>query len=89
MARTDKRDREERINIRTVCSKEREVMPLCDYEGYIEFRPDGIHDVSLHEYEEIDVIENVTVQILKCKACGKISIGYWRGGIEDRPGEQK
>lgn len=60
-------------------------MPLCDYEGWLEFRPDGVHDVSLHEYEEIETIENCTVQVLKCKACGKISIGFWRGGIEDRP----
>ena len=30
------------------------------------------------EYEEVEVIPNCEVQILKCRACGKISIGWKR-----------
>ena len=29
-------------------------MPICDLEGYVDFRPDGETSVSLHEYEEMD-----------------------------------
>lgn len=64
-------------------------MPDCDLNGWIEFRPDGEHAVSLHDFEEVDVIEGVTIQILRCRKCGRLSYGWWRGGIEDRPGEQK
>lgn len=60
-------------------------MPLCDYEGWLEFRPDGEHAVSLHDYEEVEVIEGVTIQILRCRQCGRLSYGWWRGGIDDRP----
>ena len=61
------------------------MMSICDMEGYLEFKPDGEHAVSLHEYEEIETIENCTVQILRCKACGRLSWGWWRGTKEDRP----
>lgn len=59
-------------------------MPLCDYEGWLEFKPDGEHSVSLHEYEEVEVIENCTVQILRCKACGKLSWGWYRNGNKSK-----
>lgn len=38
-----------------------------------------------HELVEDEVIENCTVQILKCKKCGEVSIGWCRGGIKDIP----
>ena len=53
-------------------------MPDCDKDAWFEFRPDGEHAMSLHDYEEIEVVHNVTVQILKCRRCGKISIGWYR-----------
>lgn len=54
-------------------------MPDCDKDAWFEFRPDGVNTLSLHDYEEIEVIPNCTVQILKCKKCGKLSIGWYRG----------
>ena len=63
-------------------------IPDCDLNGWLEFKPDGQNTVSLHDYEEVEVIENVTVQILRCKRCGHLSIGYWRGGIDDRPDQK-
>ena len=60
-------------------------MPDCDKDAWWEFRPDGKTSVSHHEYEEVEVIEGVTIQLLRCKRCGALSIGWWRGGLEDRP----
>lgn len=36
-------------------------------------------EVSSHDYEEVETINNCKVQILKCKNCGEISIGWERG----------
>lgn len=59
--------------------------PDCDLNGFLDFRPDGVHSVSLHDFEEVEVIEGVTIQVLRCKRCGRLSYGWWRGGIADRP----
>lgn len=53
-------------------------MPDCDRDAWWDFRPDGEHSLSKHEYEEVEVIPNCEVQILKCRACGKISVGWKR-----------
>ena len=45
---------------------------------YIEFLPDGVHPLSPHEFVEEEVIQNAWVQILRCKKCGHISIGWRR-----------
>ena len=58
-------------------------MPDCDKDAWYEFRPDGVTPLSLHDYVEVDVIPNCTVQILKCRTCGKISIGYWKNSSLD------
>lgn len=60
-------------------------MPDCDLNGWVHFLPDGEHEVSLHDFVEEEVIEGCTVQILRCVKCGKLSVGFWRGGIDDRP----
>ena len=49
----------------------------------VDFKPDGIHTVkpeqiSRHKYEEIGVYQNVTVQVLRCKDCGDISLAWMR-----------
>ena len=49
-------------------------MPDCDRDAWWEFRPDGEHAVSLHDFEEVEVIEGVTIQLLRCKRCGALSI---------------
>ena len=55
-------------------------MPDCDRDAWWEFRPDGKTPVSHHDFELIEVVENARVEILKCKTCGKISIGWYRKG---------
>ena len=53
-------------------------MPICDYEGWVDFKPDGEHSVSLHEYVEEEVIPYARVQILRCVSCGKLSWAWER-----------
>jgi len=52
-------------------------MPECDYDGWKVMIGDS--ELSPHDYEEVEVIHNCTVQILRCKRCGKLSIGWTRG----------
>lgn len=40
-------------------------------------------EIEPHEYEEVEVIHNVCVQILKCRKCGKISIGWYKENDSD------
>lgn len=54
-------------------------IPDCDLNGWLEFKPDGKNTVSLHDFEEVEVIEGATVQILRCRKCGAISVGWTRG----------
>lgn len=53
----------------------------CDLNGYLDFRPDGVHSVSLHDYEEVEVINNAQVRILRCRKCGAYSVGWSRQPI--------
>jgi hypothetical protein len=55
-------------------------MPDCDLNGWVHFLPDGEHEVSLHDFEEIEVVHNAVVRILKCRKCGALSIGWHREG---------
>lgn len=45
----------------------------------VTIKPDGIHELSKHKYELEERIPNCTVEILRCKVCGDISIGWYRG----------
>ena len=42
--------------------------------------------MELNMYDQCEVIENCTVEILTNTLTGETSVGWWRGGIEDRPG---
>lgn len=44
----------------------------------ITIKPDGIHELSPHKFTEEMKLKNVTVQILRCKVCGEVSIGWYR-----------
>lgn len=39
--------------------------------------------ISIYDQEEIH--ENCTVQILTNTVTGDVSVGWWHGGMEDRP----
>jgi hypothetical protein len=64
--------------------------PSCDQNGSIHFLPDGEHEVSLHDFEEVEVMEaeGITIQLLRCRRCGEYSLGWWKGGIDDRPDQK-
>lgn len=41
--------------------------------------------VNVEEFDEVEVHENCTVQILRNSRTGETSIGWWEGGLEDEP----
>ena len=42
--------------------------------------------MELNMYDHCEIIEGCTVEILTNTATGETSAGWWRGGVEDRPG---
>ena len=42
--------------------------------------------MDLNMYDQCEVIEGCTVEILTNTLTGETSVGWWRGGAEDRPG---
>jgi predicted RNA-binding Zn-ribbon protein involved in translation (DUF1610 family) len=49
----------------------------------VTIKPDGVHELSAHQYELEERIPNCTVEILRCKVCGELSIGWYRSEKED------
>lgn len=47
----------------------------------VTIRPDGVHELSLHRFREIETVENATVEILECEDCGEVSIGWYRNEV--------
>ena len=52
-------------------------MGECRFNG-VTILPDGIHPLSPHAYQEELHLRNVEIQILRCKICGHVSIGWRR-----------
>ena len=50
----------------------------CSFREGVSIRPDGVHELEPHAYQETQIIHNATVSILKCKNCGKESVGWLR-----------
>lgn len=42
--------------------------------------------VETNFYDEVEVIENCTVQILRNSLTGECSVGWWHGTANDMPG---
>lgn len=42
--------------------------------------------MELNLYDQCEIIEGCTVEILTNTLTGDTSVGWWRGGVEDRPG---
>ena len=42
--------------------------------------------MELNMYDQCEIIEGCTVEILTNTLTGETSVGWWRGGVEDRPG---
>ena len=52
-------------------------MSKCSH-GTITILPDGIHPLTPHAFPEGLHLRNVEIQILRCKICGHVSIGWRR-----------
>lgn len=50
---------------------------MCEHSG-VTIKPDGVHVLSPHQYKKMQKLKNVTIEILECKVCGKVSIGWYR-----------
>ena len=42
-------------------------------------------DVEANLFDEEEIIENCTVQILRNSVTGEVSVGWWRGTLDDMP----
>lgn len=52
----------------------------------VTIKPDGIHELSPHRFVLDQRLRNVTVEILHCKCCGKVSVGWHRQeNTEEQP----
>lgn len=63
-------------------------------EPHIIYRCSGVcqhfkRETKLNIYDKCDVIEGCTVEILTNTLTGETSVGWWRGGVEDRPGMEE
>lgn len=45
--------------------------------------------MELNLYDKCEIIENCTVEILTNTLTGETSVGWWRGGVDDRPGMEE
>ena len=50
----------------------------CNWGGGMSVRPDGVHELAPCIYRVAQKLRNVTIEILECPACGKVSIGWYR-----------
>ena len=41
---------------------------------------------QMNMYDQCEIIEGCTVEILTNTMTGETSVDWWRGGVEDRPG---
>lgn len=49
----------------------------CNFPNGVTIKPDGIHELSPHNFVLDGKYKNVTVEILRCKNCGEVSIGWY------------
>ena len=45
--------------------------------------------MELNMYDQCEIIEGCTVEILTNTLTGETSVCWWRGGVEDRPGMEE
>lgn len=62
-------------------------MAECSYAGGVSFKPDGKHDLDPCVYETEEIYRNVTVEILRCKKCGKVEISWYRQDDTEKDGD--
>lgn len=50
----------------------------CDFPHGVTIKPDGEYEMNPCDFKLVLRYENVTVEILECKKCGDVSIGWHR-----------
>ena len=56
-------------------------MKKCSYPPGISFRPDGVHELSPHRYEEAGFPFGSNIEVYQCARCGSMSILF--RGLDD------
>ncbi len=51
-------------------------MSKCKWPDGVVIKPDGVNELDPCYYQEVQVIPNCTVHVLKCKHCGHIEIEW-------------
>ena len=63
--------------------------PEGGYGGACHYEDQNITECIAHRinlYDQCEIVEGCTVEILTNTVTGETSVGWWRGGAEDRPG---
>ena len=55
----------------------------CSFGEGITIKPDGIHELDPCFYEVIEVHENVTVEVSRCKRCGHVELLWYKTEFGD------
>ena len=53
---------------------------ICSFQDGIIIKPDGVHELDPCIYETVEAYQNVSIEIRRCKNCGKIDIVWKRQG---------
>ena len=51
----------------------------CNFGEGVSIKPDGVNELDACRYEVLEVHENVTVEVLRCKKCGHTEVSWYRG----------
>lgn len=49
----------------------------CSFGAGVTIKPDGIHELDACDYEVMEVRENVTVEVLRCRKCGHVEVSWY------------
>ena len=66
--------------------------PEGGYGGACHYEDQNITEYDTHRinlYDQCEIVEGCTVEILTNTLTGETSVGWWRGGVEDRPGMEE
>ena len=50
----------------------------CNFGEGVSIKPDGVNELDPCMYEVLEVHENVTVEVLRCKKCGHTEVSWYR-----------
>ena len=53
-------------------------MCKCNFPGGVTIKLDSVHELDPCQYKPIEIHRNVTVEVLRCKVCGRVELGWYR-----------